>query len=85
MISHDQKVPRLHEPDRRRVMRRQKQPIQNGGVNRPRQELAAHIATRVDGAVDRRALGFRKGPAAARVEGCCMIPTALSTDLWPSS
>src|SRR5579863_8508490 len=58
-ILDEDKVPRLHEANRRRMMRGVQNAAQNVGRNRVRQKLSANVAALVDRAVD--AASFRLG------------------------
>jgi len=62
-IADDDEIPRLHEPDRRRVMGGKQQPRQHLIVERSRQEMTAHIAPREHGTVDRVARHLVKSVA----------------------
>ena len=67
VADHDE-VPRLRQADRGRGVGGLEDPGQRGGVDRIGQELAAHVATLADGAVDGGALGGREGPGRAGLD-----------------
>jgi hypothetical protein len=57
----DEEVPRLHEADRRRVVRRQQDATEDVVGDRVGEKLAAHVAAAVDRLIDRCAVGVGEG------------------------